>query len=268
MVDSSRSIRVLGLELAGAKNDKTALAVFEYFPHEEKTYLLHLYEGLGSRADLTADRVLLSILKESKGPHSVLCVNVPLQFPPCTQCELKSCVAKGECQAPAAQWALKQRGASYTPYTQRPVEIWLKKEVVARNALTLDVDETLGGARAPLTARMVHLLPRLKGFEVIESVPKLTTLLLGKAKRVPKNLLEDFRTLGKGARARADLLRALSPGLGLYLGPHDLTRATKSLSAFDALFCGVTGVLHVRGRCVKPPRGFPTRSGWIQYPQC
>lgn len=268
MAEASRSIRVLGLELAGAKNDKTALAVFEYYPHEEKTYLLHLYEGLGPRVDLSADRVLLSILRESRGPNSVLCVNVPLQFPPCTGCRLKACVTQGECHSPPAQWALKQKGANFTPYTQRPVELWLKKEVVARNALNLDVDEALGGARAPLTARMVYLADRLKGFEVIECIPKLTTMLVGKARRVPKNLLEDFRTLGKGARARADLLRAVAPGLGLYLSPHDLVRATRNLSAFDALFCGATGILYVRGRCVKPPRGFPIRSGWIQYPQC
>lgn len=262
----ARSVRVLGLELAGAKNDKTALAVFEYFPQEEKTYLLHLYEGLGARGDLNADRVLLSILHESKGPNSVLCVNVPLQFPPCTRCELKACVTKGECQSPEAKWG--QKIGNFTPYTQRPVELWLKKEVVSKHGLTLDVDETLGGARAPLTARMVHLLARLKGFEVIECVPKLTTMLLGKSKRVPKALLEDFRTLGKGARARADLLRSVLPSLGLYLGPHDLVRAARSLSAFDALFCGATGILFIRDRCVKPPRGFPVRSGWIQYPQC
>lgn len=261
------SVRVLGLELAGAKNDKTTLAVFEFFPAEDRAYLLHLYEGLGARSDLNSDRVLLSILKESKSPTSILCTNVPLQFPPCTRCVLRSCARTGECKSPAAVWALKQKGLPFTPYTQRPVEIWLKREVL-RQGLNLDIDEALGGARAPLTARMVHLAERLKGFDVIECIPKLSAMMLGKARRVPRPLLEDFRTLGKGVRARAELLRALSPSLSLFIGGADLTRATRSLSAFDALFCGITGILYARGKCAKPPRGFPSASGWVQYPQC
>src|SRR5690242_19818739 len=56
--------KYVGLELSGAKNQKTALAVLEYFPREKKLFLLHLRDGIGPEANQSGDEVLLRVLSE------------------------------------------------------------------------------------------------------------------------------------------------------------------------------------------------------------
>ena len=65
--------RFLGLELAGAKNNKTALSILEYYPREQKIFLLDIRDRIsGDRGSArehrpgisSGDQALLDLLFE------------------------------------------------------------------------------------------------------------------------------------------------------------------------------------------------------------
>src|SRR4051794_5559949 len=103
------SIRYLGLELAGAKNPKTAVATLEYYPKEGKVFLLDAYDRIVyDRGDesgpRTGDEALLDLLEELKPGVPRIGVNVPLDLPPCVTCVRKTCPMPEKCNVPAVKW--------------------------------------------------------------------------------------------------------------------------------------------------------------------
>ena len=161
----SESKRYLGLDLAGARNQKTVLAILEYYPKEQKTFLLDTYEHIGESDTKTGDEVLLSIIFELKSEAAKMAVNVPLDLPPCITCRLGSCPLPSKCRVSEVKWMqslihklhLKQA----TPYTQRPVELWIKNKVLPRlpKNQKLEIDEALGGNKAPLSENIEGINP-------------------------------------------------------------------------------------------------------------
>lgn len=285
MKSPSSSKRYFGLDLAGAKNDRTTLSVLEYFPKEQKIFLLDVDERLGPTDTLSADEVLLQTIQRHAMGNSVIGVNAPLELPPCLSCDRATCTTHRKCSNPSLKWTIKylnkvQKSAlaqsahfpkvrEFIPYTQRPVEVWLRYGVVPRikGNLPLDIDETLGGTKGPLAARMFFLKKALKRHQLMEVFPKLSVLIWAKQFHVPTRSLQTFRQLELGQESRMDLLEAISDELGVFVYQKDLKILARSLPAFDSFIAALTALHADSGLCEAPPPGFPVKSGWIQYPQ-
>lgn len=279
--------RYLGLELAGAKNQKTALAVLEYYPREQKVFLLDVYDRIAGHDDQTGDEALLDALEEfttegassDRGRVAKMGVNVPISLPPCISCTRKSCIQSGKCSDPSVKWMRDQiRKASespdhgmnvreFTPYTQRPFEIWARYHILPKLAedFRFEIDEALGGNRAPLTARMHYLRRHLGKIPLVEVWPKLTISSIASALGLPKRLILNYRKLEEGYAARVELLETIAMKKGVFIYDRDLKKLGQSLTAFDAFVCAYTALLADRDMTVKPPRGFPKEGGWVEY---
>jgi len=277
--------RYLGLELSGAKNQKTCVATLEYYAKEKKIFLLDLYDKISPIDDQSSDQALLELIQEVGDPMVCLGVNVPLQLPPCVTCTRKHCPMPSHCSVPTVKWMrefmkkigrtapdrLSARTKEFTPYTQRPIELWMKYKLLPELpvSLHLEVDESLGGNKAPLSARMNFLKRHLHGVSLIEVWPRLSVALLGIELGLPKRHLTQYRQLEEGVELREEFLLQLSQQREIFIYDRDLRKLAQSLTAFDAFICSYIALLSDQNRCSKRPslREFPTQAGWIYYPE-
>ena len=274
--------KYLGLELAGAKNQKSALAAIQYYPQERKVFLLDIFDKITHHEDQTGDEALLELIHEEHQTDSAtLGVNVSLELPPCILCDKKSCPQFTHCNVPAMKWireSIQRLGKKptkskkvreFTPYTQRPVELWIRHEVLPHLPTShhFEIDETLGGNRAPLTARMHYLKRHLQSIPLVEVWPKLTIAILGSQLEIPRRIMTTYRHLEEGAYSREIILNHLARSYGLFIYERDLRKISLSLTAFDAFICALTAWLSDQGQCVKIPKGFPISSGWVHFPK-
>ena len=275
--------RYLGLELAGAKNPKTSLAVLEYYPREQKVFLLDVYDRISGHDDQTGDEALLETIEEATSNEqnrvARIGVNVPIELPPCIACVRRQCLGSGGCADPAAKWMREtaRRAAEtdelglnvleVTPYTQRAFEIWARYRVLPElhPDLRFEIDEALGGTRAPLTARMHYLRRRLGDLPIVEVWPKLTISTIAQAFDLPKRLILNYRKPEEGYSARVELLESIATRKGVFIYDRDLKKLGQSLAAFDSFLCAYTAVLVDRDMTVKAPKGFPKGSSWVAY---
>jgi len=276
--------RYLGLELAGAKNQKTSLAVLEYYPKERKVFLLDIYDKISSNDEQNGDEALLETLQETtnldKSRVAKLGVNVPVTLPPCIGCTRPACRAQQKCTGPTVQWMrdLTERAREdeelavnvleFTPYTQRPFELWARYKILPMLPpdFRFEIDEALGGNRAPLTARMHFLGKHLKNLPVVEVWPKLTISVLAAILGIPKRVILKYRKPEEGYQARMDLLETIALKQGVFIYERDLKKLASSLTAFDSFLCAYTAMLSDLDLTAKPPKGFPKDSGWVEYP--
>jgi hypothetical protein len=267
--------RFIGLDLTGAKNSKTTIAVLEFFPREKKLFVLDVQGGIGPEPEHSGDAVLTETLIEHAENHEnpILSVNSALTLPPCIQCTRKVC--NKECASPEVKWMrtfAKNNGMSqtFTPYTQRPVELFLKHWITNHlpERLCFEIDETLGGNRAPLSARMNFLKRSLEDrFELQECHSKLSAVLLGLEFKIPHRVLERYRSLEEGVSAREDLLHQLMDRLNLFIYERDRKKLAEHLNSFDAFICATSAWIASERGQIKAPKGFLLSSGWITIPQ-
>ncbi len=275
------SRRYLGIELAGAKNAKTSIAAIEYYPKERKTFLLDIYERISAGDGKSGDEALLGAVRELGEGVSRVGVNVALDLPPCLTCTRKSCPLPAKCTVPTVRWmretvrkaekGARRQGKSreITPYTQRPFEIWARYHLLGGlpEGQRFEIDETMGGNRAPLTSRMHFLSRHLSQFEKVEVWPKLTVAQLGLQLGLSRRIMSSYRRLEEGAHARSEILEALVDQKDIFIYERDLKTLSTHLSTFDAFFCAYTALLSDLGQCAKIPKGFPAHTGWVQYPR-
>lgn len=272
--------RYLGLELSGAKNQKTSLAVLEFYPREKKIFLLDIYDKITHRENQTSDEALLEVIEEMDQEVMGMGVNVPLELPPCVTCTEESCPLPVNCNITSVKWMRElsqkthenssslNRQKDFTPYTQRPIELWIRHHIfpkIPASAL-FEVDETLGGNRAPLTARMNFLKRHLKNIFLYEVWTKLSVAILASRLGLPKRVIQTYRHLEDGAISREEILLALTGNKEMFIYEADLRKLSQNLTAFDAFICAWTALLAHRKQCVPAPEHFPLQSGWIQFP--
>lgn len=293
-MESRQPARVLGLELSGAKNARTALAVLEHYPRERKVFVLDIHEGIGpdwngppdgaSGSGGNSDTALLEVIGEAIRSGAALSqkpslgVNAPLSLPPCIECTRKTCPLPEKCTVPEVRWMreVTRKGARavarphrlkpFTPYTQRPVELWLKYQVVPKLSEPPEVDEAMGGNRAALAARMHFLKRHLGGLDCMEVWPKLSVAMIAPHLHLHRRTLGSYRHLENGVHAREEILEAIVKHRGVFIYERDLRKLALNLAAFDAFFCAYTAVLDAMGKTVKKPSGFPARESWVHYP--
>ena len=288
--------RYIGIELSGAKNPRTALAALEFYPRERKIFLLDIFDRITASEDHTSDESLLEVIEEMGVGAAGLGANVPFQLPPCIECTRKACPLPGKCTVSAVKWMREtrkralvrsaagtestrrqdgtlpsraMRSRDFTPYTQRPVELYIRHKVLDQLPVNarFEIDETLGGSRAPLTARM-HFLNRHMPSSIprFEVWPKLTIAALAERLELSRRTLVAWRNIEDGAHARAEILERISERLGVFIYDRDQRKLSQSLAAFDAFLSAYTAHLADNGQCVRPPHGFPVDSGWVQFP--
>jgi hypothetical protein len=278
--------RYLGLELSGAKNQKTALAALQFYPREHKIFLLDIYDRIAAHEEQSSDEALLEVIAECAAgaagadgsAEARMGVNVPLELPPSLLCDCRGCARGRPCTHPGVKWmreatrrAARQKGVKvldFTPYTQRPVELYMRYQVMPelRDVAQFEIDETLGGNRAPLTARMHYLKRHLGGLPLVEVWPKLTVATLAPQLGITRKTVLAYRHLEQGAPARSEILDALVERQGIFIYERDQRKLAQSLAAFDAFLCAYTALLADLGQCVRPPAGFPVATGWVAYP--
>lgn len=276
--------RYIGLELLGAKNQKTALAVLEYYPQERKIFLTDIYDRVIHAENQSSDEALLELIAEVNVGVACIGVNVALDLPPCMTCSRIECPMPSKCNVPEVKWmreitekaerahsesSVEIRAKEFTPYTQRPVELWARYHIMPKLSPTqrFDIDETLGGNRAPLTARLHFLQRHLGKTPLVEVWPKLSVALLSQRKEFDPHWIQNYRNLEYGAHARQEIIEAFSEAFGVFIYDRDVKKLSQSLTAFDAFFCAYTAMLSDLDVCATSPRGFPTESGWIAYPR-
>jgi hypothetical protein len=162
------------------------------------------------------------------------------------------------------------RVLEFTTYTQRPIELWVRYQVLSKLPEThrFEIDETLGGNKAPLTARMNFIKRHLGNLPVVEVWPKLTVAIMALDMELPKRIVQTYRHLEEGVHAREKIIEALSERQGIFIYERDVRKLSQSLPAFDAFICAYTTLMSDIQKCAKIPSGFPVASGWVQYPQC
>lgn len=278
------SHRYLGLDLAGAKNQKTALAVLEHYPKERKTFLLDVYEKIVPEEGHSSDQALLELIGELKPGIAKIGVNVPLDLPPCIPCVRKTCPTPLKCSVPVVKWMRETtrklaqsqkrsdgpgvRVLDFTPYTQRPIELWVRYQVLPRlqPSHRFEVDEALGGNKAPLSARMHYLKRHLGKIPTAEVWPKLSVAIFAEQLGLQRRTIARYRQLEEGIHAREEIIEALAHRHGLFIYERDVRKLAQSLASFDAFICAYTALLSDTDRCEERPHGFPAHAGWIQYP--
>jgi hypothetical protein len=283
------SKRYLGLELSGAKNPKTAVAVLEFYPKEQKIFLLDIHDRIPEKnnseksasernGQAVADEQLISLIDEltedsANGRKKVrMGVNVPLEMPPClsrlSQARCNSAIKWMRDTTKKAQRSHQVKVLEFTPYTQRPVELWVRYHVLPKlhPYERFEIDETLGGNKAPLTARMIYLKPYLRKIELIEAWPKLTIAALAEPLGISKRTISTYRRLEEGVQAREDILEALVEQRDVFVYDKDIRKLAMNLSAFDAFLCAYTALLSDLEQTAEAPPGFPTVTGWVHYP--
>jgi hypothetical protein len=271
--------RYLGLVISGAKNDRSALSVLEYFPSEKKLFLLDVFDRVTAREHQTSDEALLELLHESMRGETVMGVHVPLSMPPCLGCSESACVSKG-CISKEAHWmrlfsqefesTKKSRTKQPTAYTQRAVELWIRHQIIPElsEAARFEVDEALGGTQAPLTARMHYIKQRLHSdWTLFETWPKLSIACLTQELQLSRRTLASYRQLDDGVHARTEILERLIEKAGIFVYDRDLRKLGQSLSAFDSFICAFTALQSQLGHCHTRPQGFPKTAAWVQFPK-
>jgi Protein of unknown function (DUF429) len=273
MIAKHETRKYLGLELAGAKNQKTAIAVLEYFPKGNKTFLLEIYDRMPS-----GDQALLDLIEELRPGIARMGVNVPLELPPCISCTKKSCLLPKGCQIESVKWMreISARAArnedirvhEFTPYTQRPVELWIRYEVLPKlpPSHRFEIDEALGGTKAPLTARMHFLKRHLRDIHLSEAWPKLTMAILAQQLGISKRIISRYRHLEEGMQAREEIVATLIEEHRIFIYERDVRKLSHSLAAFDAFMCSYTALLCDLEQCAEIPDDYPAEAGWVQYP--
>ena len=163
------------------------------------------------------------------------------------------------------------RTKEFTPYTQRPIELWLKYQLLPELPahIRLEVDESMGGNKAPLSARMSFLKRHLESVSLVEVWPKLAVALLGMELGLTKRHLTEYRQLEEGGELREEFLLELAHQHEIFIYDRDLRKLSQSLTAFDAFICAYVALLSDHQGCAKKPpaQEFPSQAGWIHYPK-
>ena len=160
-----------------------------------------------------------------------------------------------------------------TPYTQRPIDIFLRTRVQPLFSMDLQVEETLGSARAPLTARMQYLQSVLSEYNFLETNPRLTLLTLSKWFSIGRREVRRYKDLESGTTCRFRILEAMEMDLKkhkipqLFLYELDKITISKNLDLFYAFLNALVAVYSKNNLLLKPEKDFQEDWGFIAIPK-
>lgn len=264
------SHRFAGLALGGGKNDRTSVAVIEFFPGHSRVFLRSLHERIRADHLESADEKLYQILA-SREPNLVsVGVDAPLQLPKCLRCALP-CPGYDQCHEPEIRWhwrmhaqmlARKKKLKLFTPYTERCSEVYISSCLEE----PFHPAHALGANLAPLTARALFIARRLE-LPLFEVLPELTLWRVGRALKVAKSHLRHCSHSFEGDESRHHFLKILVEREIAFLYQQDIRTMIENSSAFEAFLCALTGFLRFRNQVERRPKDFPRGEAWIEFPK-
>ena len=262
--------RFAGISLGGGKNDRTSVAVIEYYPMQKRIFLRHLRDKIKPEEEVSTDLVLHRFLTEKEIGIEAIGFDVPTQLPKCMRCKLR-CPGYEKCKEPEIKWlwekhreqsAKKKTLRIFTPYTERCVDSVLQYDMES----PFLPGHALGANLAPLTARAHFLIRRLK-IPTYETYLPASIWRIGRELGLSKGMLQkEILTVG-GESARAEFLDAVASRKLIFLYHQDQKILTESLSAFNSFITAIVIHLAVNGQCEKRPVGFPRKEAWTMIPK-
>lgn len=275
---STLTKRCIGLELGGSKSSRTALAVFDYFPENQRIFLAETHSRIEGGKGTSGDEALIEIFARLRVPTDVIGVNAPLGFAPCAECTRSFCPGASRCDVPEVQW---MRGEAErvrwpvakrpTPYTQRAVDVALRTRVQPHFTLALPAEESLGSGRGPLAMRLRYLRRHVQSKVWLETAPRAALFALAGPFGLSQRELRLHREVEEGVEHRVNILEKLSqprPGLPLlFLYERELLAAAADLDLFDAAMSGLMAAYQAAGLLAPPPEGYQEDWGWLAVPR-
>lgn len=270
--------RFLGVELLGAKNSKTSIAILDYYAKEQKVFLLDIFERIPQKDGQSADQAFMELLDESLSENELregvsIGMHAALSLPPCVACRRPTCSSPSKCNVPEVKWMRENSDSEITPYTQRPIDIFLRSSEFTNlpKDYRPEEDETFGGARASINSRGVFikrlLAEKFPSIVCVEVVPKLTVAKMVYNNEWGKKLLHNYRKIETGLSARETLLEKIAREMDVFIYDRDFKKISQSLAAFDAMICALSALMREMKKTEKPPRGYPDPKGFIAFPK-
>ncbi len=258
----------LGLSLSGGKTSKSALAVLDFYPKENKFFLKSLHEKIQSDKLKSADVKIFELIQKYKETAKSLGIDVPLVLPKCIRCKLK-CPGYEVCAEPAIIWLWKKYRQNkkktkklFTPYTERCAEAHLAQDLEE----PFIKDHALGANLAPIVARAQYLKKRIP-VSMFEAYPQLSLWRIGRQLSISKSHLRRHKHSVEGVYVRSKILETLTKKNITFMYNQDIQSMTLNLESFEAYLCAITGLLAHLKQVEKRPINFPKSEGWITMPQ-
>lgn len=262
--------RSLGLEIMGSKNDRTSLAVLDFYPKTGRLVVSDVEPRVKGHNETGGDEALLDSIRESvrQAPQLTgLGVHGPLSLPPYFAARGRKLPvarpADAESRWMDAAWKrLRPHPRPFSPYLQRGCEVWMRYLTPERFL----VPDALGSNAAPIAARMQFLLPHLPT-PCHEVYPRATLLRIVSSLGLSKSLARDYSDFHRGLEAREEFFKQLAKKLpAIFFYDRDHEKMISQLSCFNAFLAALTQHLWHRQQTERPPRGFPRAAGWIHIP--
>ena len=255
--------RCLGLELSGARNARSVIAVFDYFPDLPKLVLREIVNSNPSGFH-NDDEKLLECLEELSSPATALqqgiYVNAALSLPP-------TLLPKEE-REEQENWmqdswnSLEEKPKPFLPYLQRPAEIYLRHLSPSHFPIADSFSQN-----APLSFRALNLKEKINGtfFEVNN---RISLFQFGQSLKINPYSIQSLGSLTDGLRYRQEFLQSLKSNFpALFIYEEIEESLLLKLEEFQAFITGLTGFLHSNSASLKRPRNFPKSASWIQVPK-
>lgn len=261
----ARYLRSMGLELTGVRNDRTSLAVLDFFPESQRLVLSALESQFGRKKKSDPDQALVeTLLFKTRGcaHFTGLAVHGPTSLPPSFG-PLPTKDSAAQLKWLHRVWSeLKKKPPPFLPYMQRPAEIYLRHLSPEK----FQISDALGANAAPITARICYLAPKLPG-PLLEVYPKATLSRVVSSLGLPKSIVRDYLDLNRGLSTRENFFNLLCKKIPqLFLYERDTENLILNISAFYSFLSALNQHLYFMGQCEKPPRHFPSGATWIALP--
>ena len=267
----------LGLELGGGKSARTSLVVLKYFPQENRIFLSEVQSQIqGSRTE-SGDGALLRLL-DGFEIHS-LAVHAPLILSPCLQCQLPQCPRFENFSVPSVAWMREEAKKlkltaqkAPTPYTQRPVELYIRSRVQKDLPIDVPLEESLGSGMAPLAARMQYLKRHVRAENFYEVFPKISLAAMASWFGISNRELRRYRDVEDGVANRMMILERLSAGAKfakapeLFLYNTDSILLAKDIDAFDAFIAALMPIYAQCSLLREFDQDYETSWGFVAIP--
>lgn len=255
--------------MSGGKSDKACLAVVDYYPDSNRLFLNRIFDRIKAEEFISADHKVHELISQFSENVLSLGMDVPLSLPICLRCDLP-CPGYETCTVPEIKWMRSVYQASdkakpkkmFTPYTQRPLDLWLQENVEEG----LEVQHALGANLAPLVAR-AHFIRRRLNLDCFETHPRVTVWRVGLQMKVARTQLKVYRNSVGGDEARKIFLQAMSDQLKVFFYHHDFKLMTENFHAFESFVCAYAGFLRHGQQTQKRPMDFPKNEVWTEIPR-
>jgi hypothetical protein len=274
--------RFIGISIGGAKSDRTALTVLDFYTKQKKAFVVDVIDGIGPdpisldnlRSEYTADQALLDLIEELKINLNLIIVDVPITLPPCfLDCDIK-CSGYDKCKKQEVKWMTKQyqdalkkhkKIKHFTPYTQRPVELYFRYKFFNADIFQ---DESLGANYAPLVARVQYLKRHFpKNSILMECSPKLSLFNVSKKLKLSLDDYKEYKSIESGIHIREKIIEKIIHIEGIFIYERDLKKLISNIHAFDSFLCVWAGFAFYNNKVHRYPKDFPIKSGAIVVPE-